>query len=1140
MLAWPFVHHFPVDFPEVEWLASLAQLLEYDCEAFVAQEARVRKQSFRLATSYDEQHNHSRQGFHSLKKPSKPPFQAISAVISQAVQKAESVGQGEYLLRVPRPQEFRIGCQVMFEDAEGLVVSVDTAQVHVAFGDELVPPEGTLVQEHGDCTARELHCGFKDFWEKYWSRDSLVESLSLDSWEAYQAIIARYPKPWPELAINMLDTTVWQKVIRRARKRSATGACGFAVSDLQLLPPLAITHLSKLCDTAKHSGFPSFMVTGRVNVLAKVEDPTGFQDGRPICVLPVLYRTWGSVLCAQLLDQWGTRMPSGIFGGLPGRSARDISYLMQHRIEVSIFEDSQLSGFVLDIIKCFNALPRQPLLHLLTHVGCPEEYANFWMSSLQRMGRASSFVGDVSAELFSTTGLPEGDAMSVAGILALCWLCSTMLQDHGLEPMLFVDNWSWVSEVDELHTAGLQVIQDLTSALRIRVDWGKSFAWSRHPEGSHWWRLHGEHILPPDGTLQLLASAKDLGTAMRYRSSRALGCLRARFEEGHRRLKVLASQPRTAATKARLIQTSIWPACFYGSEGHLIGLKHHRGLRTAAARALVGAHHHVAPHVALSMAVPGVQDPELFAVLMMLRAWRRAWHIYQPLAQSVLDVALQSPGTTCQAVGPGTALKATLVRLGWSLNGDAWLSCPGHVKLHLPTASNSQLNRYLLKAWAFRVRDTLVHRNGLAGLAIPDPVITSRALGRFTASQQKVLVKHVSGAFQTAAMKSRWDHTLTDSCPWCGQPETRRHRFLECSAFQTLRMHHADAVDLLSTTQQHWIYCPVATLPEADDILSLIFATRPPPGHPLEAAARLKEQAPASIRVFTDGTCVAPQFPAARHAAWAVVLDCASTDEQRRVDMDRWCQFEMQPPSLQVWAQGLVAGAQTTPRAELYAALQAVRLGYHAGCIPLEVVTDCSYVVHLFALLAGGMSRTALMSSANMDILLLLQEVWYEGIEVRKVRSHQQVQDQSNLALAWHVMGNIVVDLACDAARGADLSIVHELQTEVHRDQRQQLHDLSIVFEYYLALHTATNRMRHNHPCAPSTLDVPAPDEPEDGQSPGLAQWCRRRSQQATYPALPQPAPSVFHACTWGYTFASNVWTWANTLQWFEPTEDEP
>ena len=222
------------------------------------------------------------------------------------------------------------------------------------------------------------------------------------------------------------------------------------------------------------------------------------------------------------------------------------------------------------------------------------------------------------------------------------------------------------------------------------------------------------------------------------------------------------------------------------------------------------------------------------------------------------------------------------------------------------------------------------------------------------------------------------------------------------------------------------------------------------------------------------------------------------------------------PPSLQVWSCGVVSGAQTTPRAELFAALQAVGLGYYAGQVPLEVVTDCSYVVHTLTLLQSGLTQKALLASANMDILLLFKEVWYEQVVVSKVRSHQQVQEQATVEQQWRVLGNLVVDKACDAFRESDLSVVYELQAEVLQGQQAQQGELTAVYDYYLALHAATNRMRHNEVQDGPTITRVALDDLEAGTPPGLLQWQDRRRQQGPQSPLPLPACKVFRSCTWG------------------------
>ena len=238
----------------------------------------------------------------------------------------------------------------------------------------------------------------------------------------------------------------------------------------------------------------------------------------------------------------------------------------------------------MDIVKCFNAIPRAPARELLCHLGAPRQAVQCWIEGLGRLGRASSFVGDVSSFNFSSTGLPEGDGVSVVAAVALGWLFCQVIQDYAMQPLVFVDNWSWTTDDHELNAAALEQTYQLTQSLRLRIDWRKSFGWSRHVEGQKWWRQHAGHLSPTAEPLAVLAEAKDLGAAMRYRNSRALGTLKSRILEAHHKLARLASQPRSIQNKAQLIQTAVWPAALYACEGHAVGVKHVHALRSAAAR----------------------------------------------------------------------------------------------------------------------------------------------------------------------------------------------------------------------------------------------------------------------------------------------------------------------------------------------------------------------------------------------------------------------------------------------------------------------------------------------------------------------------------------------------------------------------
>ena len=163
-----------------------------------------------------------------------------------------------------------------------------------------------------------------------------------------------------------------------------------------------------------------------------------------------------SLFCHSHYRSCAADIAGGALRWLPGRSARDVTSHLQHMVELSCIEDAPLSGFVLDIIKCYNALPRPPMQNLLTHSGCPEFLA--------------------TGLTFSTTGLPEGDGVSVAASVALGWMFTTLVSEFGLSPQVYVDNWAWTAEQDELHTAEMAQTLVLTQALKIQIDWRKTFA----------------------------------------------------------------------------------------------------------------------------------------------------------------------------------------------------------------------------------------------------------------------------------------------------------------------------------------------------------------------------------------------------------------------------------------------------------------------------------------------------------------------------------------------------------------------------------------------------------------------------------------------------------------------------------------
>ena len=218
---------------------------------------------------------------------------------------------------------------------------------------------------------------------------------------------------------------------------------------------------------------------------------------------------------------------------------------------------------------------------------------------------------------------------------------------------------------------------------------------------------------------------------------------------------------------------------------------------------------------------------------------------------------------------------------------------------------------------------------------------------------------------------------------------------------------------------------PCATMPEVDDVLTLLFQSRGPPLPPAvhQPFAHVSRDTP--VWFFTDGTCRNPTIPYARHAAWALVGDMAFTRDQRIQALEYWHSCTSLPPVFHVLDRGLVPGVQSIPRAELCAAIQAVRHGRCSGDRRIHVVTDSSYVMHVLRSFQEG--STLLHAAPNQDLLQLLQTVWYPGVIFQKVKSHLDPSTLCDPDRLWLTLGNMAADEACLDAVSADLGVVKEM-----------------------------------------------------------------------------------------------------------------
>ena len=136
-------------------------------------------------------------------------------------------------------------------------------------------------------------------------------------------------------------------------------------------------------------------------------------------------------------------VPNGIFGSIPSRSSTDLAFLLQSSIEDALQNNVALVGCSMDLSKAFNVVFRPVLSRLAQRLGWPKEVVQLYMNFLDAVQRYWSLGDGMYGPVHSSSGVPEGDPVSVvAMILVTMFVAEDLQQTQNVELQPFVDNWS--------------------------------------------------------------------------------------------------------------------------------------------------------------------------------------------------------------------------------------------------------------------------------------------------------------------------------------------------------------------------------------------------------------------------------------------------------------------------------------------------------------------------------------------------------------------------------------------------------------------------------------------------------------------------------------------------------------------------
>lgn len=799
------VNFVPIFVPSFDDLELMMNITKIDCESTCWLEYYNRKKRYDHKIKIDAEDNFSRFSYSIIKGHSTQTLHEVP-ITKKGMAFLTRSTKGNTCLHLEELFQLRVNEEAFFGNARIIILSQINHLVYIRVVEGIIPTRGQLSQNGFAIRKDEIFQAFEEFWKPMWCRESVEDQINPNVWRDVIQDIDNTPLPCADMKVDIYDVEVWKRTITKLGLNKAHGICGWRYDELKLLPDNCISHLAQIFQRIYMVGGSSYLMTARTYLLPKITKPESMNHVRPITILSCLYRLASKVLADQIGLALSRVIPLGVSGGLPGRGVKDMSLIQKLQIEEALNKGTNICGFSLDLIKAFNTFPRLPLAHLMNRLGVPKWITDFWLSSLSKLVRHPQYQGALGWATISTSGVPEGDGMSVIAMVSLSVYYYVKISTYYTFPYAYADNWAFfTSEERELHRS-FKLILNLTSALKISIDFKKSWFWATCKKLRLSSKSTSIYFPWGDVDIPILGEAKDLGEQVHYRKSMNLGFIKDKFVEGEAKIRRISCLPTTIDHKAKLIQSAVWPFALYTADTNYVGSAHITKLRRAAINALVGDWNNSCPWL-LGIAISRhISDPFVYILQNILHLLRRLSFIRSDLAKKFIQMTCQHQST--RAWGPASALCLYLAKLGWTLTLEGRLNVSDTCGIDLLTSSTKEIACFVSEVWPDVVLKQ-VNRKGIGEFRL-HPSITIKAFQSISSQQQKLIALAMVGGFQTEGQKTKWANDTEGLCPLCSEKDCHRHHLLDCPALAECRKGHDDAIQILEHVRPEWVYIPLA------------------------------------------------------------------------------------------------------------------------------------------------------------------------------------------------------------------------------------------------------------------------------------------------------------------------------------------
>ena len=839
----------------------------------------------------------------SLRKP-KPD--QVDSVQIQRTYTVLAVDSDSQQIHLDAPLDLR-GCSSWKLDGVPVEVVSSTGDVCTVSTDGSLFTEAELEQHQVLASCIDIQHEFETLWEARWGKHA---SPDASDWRRISQF-ARAFLPRGTLELQPVSYEQWRSALRRFKPRAARGADGFSHRDLLQMPRARTLELLRFFSLLESGnvGWPDQLLTGLVLAHAK---PTGqgVQAYRPICVFSVLYRTWAGIRARQCLHHLKNLTGSGAYGFLPQRETTELWMLLEASIELSCQCGSDCSGFSVDIVKCFNNLPRAPVGEAARLLGLPECVLRPWEEFLSRATRRFVVRSCVGRPLLSISGFPEGCPLSTVAMVVTGRMFHQYMQHFApaAQSLSYVDNFMGHAVRAGQAVTGLNFATCFCDAMGLDLDPAKTYMWSNNgPDRRALKALQ----------LPVLEATRELGGFFAFGRAVRNQALQSRCRELAPLFAALSRSPSPLEVKLGCLPVKFWPRALHGIAGCPVSLQVIASLRSEAVKALhiqVGG---ASALLRLSINARMDCDPGFYQAWQVLCTMRRV--CLKQVEMLTMWRVFCNRHDGARLHGPFTKMFEVMDILGWSLNvPPRFADHEGleHDLLRIPTPL---LRRLVESAWLRHVALAHRHRSSMRDLLSIDPDLLGmdRAkLGPIDLARQCALQ---SGSFVFGHSQSKFDPQQDGLCARCGVKDDARHRLCVCPLYAEERRPF------------QWVCNRWEALPDCLTHHLLV------PGNPYGPAIRQclhslpdtcldqvsLERVSGTQHLFTDGSCLHSGVSGLALAGWGLAHSGTGL----------------------VLACGQVAGLlQSAPRAELCAMLSAVSWVAKVQ-VPTVVWADALHVV---------------------------------------------------------------------------------------------------------------------------------------------------------------------------------------------------